>query len=132
MILKKIVFVFRRKSFLQNDPIISSMVINANDFPVPNNNSINTESKTINIYEPIQGDRFNFPHQNRRIFGQMSIQFSLTDAFSDIQPQNCKKTNKYGIEKMHKGECYAKVGAYSNADENQNGSNALFIDPDFN
>ena len=69
---KKIMFVFRKKSFINNDPIIASSMIDSKNLPLPCNKN-NTEIKTIYLYEPLRNG-----NKNRRILGEMQVQFTLT------------------------------------------------------
>lgn len=136
---RKIIFVFRKKSFLQGDPIIASTSIHADQFPTPNNmnninninNMNNTEMKKVNIFEPIQNNnnininKLGTMKENRRIYGEMRIQLSTSETF----PTSSFKTN-FGIEKIHKGEGYSKVTMLS-SHENQNQNNSIFYNCDF-
>lgn len=114
---RKILFVFRKKNIFQNDPIIASTIINASEFPYPDD-SKNTEVKTIKIYEPIQ--KMSYDRQNRQVVGQMEIKFTITDpeyAFGD----NVK------IQKIHNGQGYSKVKVITrNENENQGENYSIF------
>ncbi|KAK8889100.1 hypothetical protein M9Y10_033844 [Tritrichomonas musculus] len=120
---RKIIFVFRKKSFIQNDPIIASTIVHANLFPNLQDDKLNTEMKAINILEPLHGarDADNFNPQQRKVIGHMYIQMSLTNEFPD---QNYNTRYQYSQTKNKNS--YAKMDSYSNVDENQN--NILFID----
>lgn len=125
---EKIVFVFRKKSLLQSDPIIASTIVYAKDFPKSKNDEQNTEVKRINIFEPISKIPGNL-NENRQIYGQMQIQMSLHDPFPDATN---KKNYNYNIRKIHNGEGYSKVNSFGineNAYDNQN--NSIFIDSGF-
>lgn len=121
---KKIIFVFRKKSIIQNDPIIASTIIHRDEFPISRSDSQNTELKQIIIYEPIgyRANNANFI-ENRQILGQMQIQMSLQDSFVEISPA---KYN-YNISKIHKGEGYSMVNGLNN-NENADQDNSLFVD----
>lgn len=126
---KKIIFVFRRKSFLQNDPIIASTIVHSNEFPKSKNKT--TEIKRINLFEPL----VNMPgslnsNENRKIFGQMQIQMTLEETFYDNAH---KRSYNYNISKIHKGEGYSKINSLGNNENdylNQN-NNSLFVDEGF-
>lgn len=113
----KIVFVFRKKNIFQNDPIIASTTIKTSDLPSPKH-SKNTEMKTINILEPVKNG-----HQNRKVYGQMEIQFSLTNPFPILS--NKHKTR---ISKINKEQKYSKVNQTSNINENSNQNISIFVD----
>ncbi|KAK8872197.1 hypothetical protein M9Y10_007961 [Tritrichomonas musculus] len=112
---ERIIFVFRRKSFLHSDPIIASTIVYAKDFPSPNN-SKNMEIKTMYIYEPVKSG-----NKNRKIFGEMQVQFSVAEA----SPTETTAIN-FGITRFHKAEGYAKV----DINENQLYNNSIFGDFD--
>lgn len=90
---EKIIFVFRKKSFLNNDPIIASTTIKAKE--LPKNLSEPASIKVFNIYEPKHNcpsksrvnksksciDEEKKEEGNRRIIGRMQAQLSLTDPF---------------------------------------------------
>lgn len=127
---EKIIVVFRKKSFLLNDPIIASTIIRREDFPSTafkeddqETSSIRTEVKVMNIFEPIQKNRtsekankrglheFNpsVPNRkNRLIIGQMQLQMSLSNPYSlqDIHHIShhvkCKK-NSHSHREFKKG-----------------------------
>ncbi|KAK8865520.1 hypothetical protein M9Y10_011076 [Tritrichomonas musculus] len=98
---QKIVFVFRKKEAKQ-DPIVASTTININQLPAKNK-ATNLEMKTIKIYEPVQNG-----NKNRKVYGEMQVQFSLTTAFSSIKANRC-------IEKVY------------NEDENHNLYNLVYM-----
>lgn len=121
---KKIIFVFRKKSIIQNDPIIASTIIHRDEMPISCFDSKNTELKQISIYEPISGKNNNANFlENRQVLGQMQIQMSLQEAFVEISPA---KYN-YNISKIHKGEGYSMVNCLNN-NENADQDNSLFAD----
>lgn len=119
---RKIIFVFRKKSFIQNDPIVASTIIHSDLFPKIGSDKTNTEMKIINIYEPLHSlkdaNKQDMKDQ-RKVYGQMYVQFSLTDEFPDqnyntkYQTSNSKTTKSFNQNK------YAKMDEYNN-DENQN------------
>lgn len=115
---KKILFVFRKKNFIKNDPIIASTIVHADELPSPDNKR-NSDVKTIKIYEPIGGQHKNFVDvHNRRVFGQMEIKFTITDPEFSFR-------NMESIERIHKGYGYSKVKVGSNNyNENQNNTNS--------
>lgn len=128
---KKIVFVFRRKNFLRNDPIIASTIITDDEIPKSIGDTNNTELKTIFIFEPLSKIRKenrefgkcytskNNINSNRRIVGQMNIQFQLTDPFPEQEYHNKSKKNghnfkKTGYEKMKNNENIEANAQYNN------------------
>lgn len=127
---KKIIVVFRKKSIIQNDPIIASTIIHSNEFPKSKDDSQNSDVKRIDIYEPISnGPGTLNPGQERKIYGQMQIQMSLDNPFQDTP---FTKQVNYNIGKIHNGEGYAKVNAMNlNENAQQNYNNSLFVDDDF-
>lgn len=102
---KAILFLFEKKAFFSNDPIIASNVIEKKDLLKIGDDKQNTEIKTYNILEPIQNISENSPNTNRRIFGKMIFKVYLTDPI--IVKSN--KINKYNIKKLHKGNGYSQV-----------------------
>lgn len=122
---RKIVFVFRKKSFIQNDPIVASTIIHSDLFPKEGDYKTNTEMKIINIYEPLHGMRE--PHgpskNERKVFGRMYIQFSLTNEFPDQNYNTKYQTSK--STRSHNQNKYAQMDSYLN-DENQNA--IMFVD----
>lgn len=129
---KKIIFVFRKKSFIQSDPIIASTVIHANEFPKSLNDQANTEIKTINIYESmaqINNFGYKYPYDSRRVFGQMQVQLVLTEAFPT------KAFTSGGRGKVQNGSKYGNVNsnkynskANDNNDENLYQNDIIFVD----
>lgn len=81
---KKVIFVFRKKSFIQNDPIIASTIIHDDQFPKILNDTSDTEMKTIDIYESLQKMKnhgIKSPNESRKVLGQMKVQLTLTEAY---------------------------------------------------
>lgn len=79
---KRIIFVFRKKSLFGSNHIVASTVLPINDLPQSENDKKNTEMKNIKIYEPFQHMNNNvYAIQNRKIFGEMEIQFIPTKVF---------------------------------------------------
>ncbi|KAK8834768.1 hypothetical protein M9Y10_030511 [Tritrichomonas musculus] len=131
---ERIIFVFRKVGFF-DDPIIASTIIHCNELPTRNRK--NEEMKTIQIYEPIQNDNNNNNNNNnhknnkdRRIFGEMEIQFSLTTAFPTFKSKDKLNNNKNNNNKQMKTfQGYQKNNSYSKMNyENQNGYNSIFND----
>ena len=111
---QKIVFVFRKVGFLE-DPIIASTIIYDKDFPTRDTNI--TDMKNMNIYEPVKNG-----HKNRKVYGEMEVQFSLTSAF----PTFNKKENK---QNNFKFQAHLKTNGYSKINNlNENYSNSIFND----
>ncbi|KAK8854198.1 hypothetical protein M9Y10_016757 [Tritrichomonas musculus] len=118
---KKIIFVFRRKSFIYNDPIIASTIVHVNDLPRSATDTNNTEMKQINIYEPVQKTGHSaYAIQNRKIFGQMEIQFMPENAF----PSSSFKKNSHsnGLEMVtltSTNKTFKDYGHVSNENQNE-------------
>lgn len=113
---KRIVFVFRRKKILKNNPIIASTIIQSAEFPKSTNDLSCKEIKTFSIFEPLSKIKKENPQSmnsffsqrnpngNRKIVGQMNVQFKLTNPFPDqnINDKNKKNSKKSkGYEKMN-------------------------------
>lgn len=117
---QKIIMVFRKKSFIYNDPIIASTIIHQCDFPkLPpglhsfNCDPISTEIETLDIYYPLQkqiremrehgNNEGKFPAQstdksakiNRKILGSMQVQMSFTTPYPDLEIANEKFKKKH-------------------------------------
>lgn len=116
---KKIIVVFRKKTLFSKNAIIASTIIHSGDFPkFPQNydivdlHSTKTDIKILNIYEPYQQPRKTkhekhsefFDEQlqyaeapddrkNRKIIGEMQVQFSLTNPFTKVKAAESKKGN---------------------------------------
>ena len=98
----RIIFVIRRKNFIQNDPIISSTIINANQFPKFNKESAKTEIKFINLYEYIRNQQnINKDDVDRRIIGLMKINFSVTEKFLKMTNQDFGNTQELMFSKLN-------------------------------
>ena len=107
---RKLLFVFRKKSFIHNDPIIASTIVHANQLPSINSLTCNTEVQTFKIYEPRQNHQKDFESlQNRQIYGQMSVQFGISHPLLGYQ----------------NGQICPKIKSFN---ENQNQNNSIFID----
>lgn len=79
---QRIIFVFRKVTFFGSNHIIASTVIPMSDLPQSENDENNTEMKTLKIYEPYQHMNNNvYAIKNRRVFGEMEIQFTPTEKF---------------------------------------------------
>lgn len=117
---KKIVFVIRRKSFLQNDPIIASTIIYANQLPSPDN-SKNSDVQLIKLFEPLQTQKYCCNANNRKILGQMEIQFTI------VEPEHAFNSDIV-IEKIHKGQGYSQVKVSQVANENDHQNYSIFND----
>ena len=114
---KKIIFVFRKKSFINSDPIIASTIIQSAEFPKSIDDPSSNEIKTFTIFEPLckirkespgsMNSAFSCrnPNGNRTIVGEMNVQFKLTNAFPD-QDLNTKNNNKM---KVRKSKGYEKL-----------------------
>lgn len=120
---EKIIFVFRKKSFLQNDPIIASTIIHANEFPKSKEDSNSLAMRQINLYEPlakIHERKDQMKGANRKILGQMEIQLSYDDLFPTL---SCNDKSQTGHAKNAKG--YSKI---NNENQFHNDNGILFID----
>lgn len=86
----KIVIVFRKKTFLKDNPIIASTTINLKEFPefpkeMINEGTIKSSIKTVNVYYPLQkqmkeekqkGEQNE--HFQRKILGEIRIQMAFS------------------------------------------------------
>lgn len=101
---EKIVIVFRKKNFSENNPIFASTVLQKSDFP----KSMISEIKTIKIYEPKQQVPNSKPRKSgeRKILGQMEMALSLTEVkVCNINALKCntsKKRNSKGFLKINR------------------------------
>ena len=135
---KKIIFVFRKKSFINNDPIIASTIVQIKDLPQSDTDTNNTEVKTIDIYEPIQHMQHSaFAVQNRPVYGQMRIQFTPTTAFPPSAFKHGQKKRNTGNAEMvtltNPNKSYGSYGYVSNENQNKQqryDNQGLFVDPD--
>lgn len=122
---QKIIFVFRRKNFIQADPIIASTVVKSDQYPKNKDDTSNTDVKTISIFEPLskirkenkgKGFEKNI-NNNRKVVGQMSIQFEVTDPFPEAEFHNKGKSKvKKGHGSVNNG--YAKLDNDENIEDN--------------
>ncbi|KAK8871629.1 hypothetical protein M9Y10_007364 [Tritrichomonas musculus] len=118
-ITKKIIIVFRKKSNLKHDPIIASTIIHSDHFPKSKFDSINSELKRINIYEPICNDKNKGKNkENRKILGYMIIQSTIEDAFLE----NEVSTKSNDVNKLRKEDSFS-----FSQDENTNYNNLLAL-----
>lgn len=124
---EKIIFVFRKKSFIQNDPIIASTIIHANEFPKSKDDPSNSQIRQIYIYEPLSKIHCEKDHSkgsNRKIVGEMEIQLSAEDLYPTLSYNNKVQTGK-----RQNSKSYGKMSSNDN-DENKlhNDNGILFID----
>ncbi|KAK8897318.1 hypothetical protein M9Y10_015260 [Tritrichomonas musculus] len=108
---KRIIMVFRKKTFLSEDPIIASTIIYSLDFPkIPGDidrfesEPISTDVKTLNIYYPLQkqireqGGNINNVQDKkitRKVLGQMQVQLTFTTPYTSVsQKKTIKNNNK--------------------------------------
>lgn len=127
---KKIIIVFRKKSFILNDPIIASTILHSDQFPNFQDKSKNTEIKLIDIYDPLQHshqEKSIYSNNQRRNLGRMEIQLSLEEAFPVNNNQNSQQRNPIRNSKR-KGN--SKTSADANQNENiyQNQNDMFFVD----
>ena len=141
---KTVVMVFRKKTFLQENPIIASTTIHFKDFKeIPceqiTNGIINTEVKTINIYYPLQQQKRE-EHKDkieRKILGQMQIQLTFTTPYLNQKQQKTNKTNKTNkinkINKINKSNKINKINKIQShkIQEKKNGYEKLSEENDF-
>lgn len=80
---EKILIVFRKKKFSDNDPILGSIVIPKGEFPTNFDDIANTELKLIDLLEPLQ--HLTDKCVNRKIIGRFYIQFSLSYVIYNIR-----------------------------------------------
>ena len=83
----RIIVVFRRKSFFKGDPIIGSLVIDADSLPEQTVNSMPLR-KRYQIYEAISGKDSNSPtnFNERRIVGEMDVSIKYLDPARENDP----------------------------------------------
>lgn len=97
---KKILFIFRRKSLLQADPIIASTIIRREQFPSMKSSK---ESKTITLFEKIskkkkenvEDEIDSNLNKNKKSVGQMNVQLELADPFPE-QELNTRSAKRKG------------------------------------
>ena len=126
---KKIVMVFRKKtSFLTENPIIASTVIQLKDFkemPTEQITSgmVSTEIKSFNVYYPLQKQMREEHKKNveRIVVGTMKIQLSFTSPFKNVKQDNMsgKNNNRSNSKekKSPKRRSGSKVCEYAEFDE---------------
>ena len=97
---KKIIIVFRKKTFFSDNPIIASSIIHLIDLvDIPNQRMTNgmmmSDVKYYNIYYPLKNQRMEENKDNiqRKVLGQMEIQLSLLPSYL-IQEKNHQTKNK--------------------------------------
>ena len=104
---KTVVMVFRKKTFLQENPIIASAKLSLNNFKnVPKeqitNGVITSDIQTLNIYYPLQ-KQMNEEHSKnikRKVLGEMQVQLSFTVPYIEIEKSKKKKlSNENKISK---------------------------------
>ena len=112
----KVVFIFRKKNYLQGDPIIATASISSNEFPKLQNDTRNDQIKSINIYEHIKiSPKVNgISSIKPKTVGEMKVQLSLCEAF---QAQVYQEKNK--VIRTHNGAGYFRMNVLNNK-ENQN------------
>lgn len=113
----RIILVIRRKSFIYNDPIISSTSIYSKDFPNYNSNITCTDPLFINLYEKVlnQPDK---KTEDRRIIGFMKLHYSITDEIKDQNVHQNKSTQELIFSKLK----FFK----NNENQNQNKQDMIF------
>lgn len=91
---EEIIVVFRRKDFIENDPIVASTIIHNTEFPkIPQNiNDLSSDKKitpikTVKILEPNHKQKKN-PNKERKVIGKMKVQLSLTVPFLENEESN--------------------------------------------
>ena len=108
----RIIMVFRKKSFINSDPIIASTIIYLKDFiqlPIENitSGTKSTDVKILYIFYPLQkqmseeatekGQSFLSESEKkamkRKILGQMEVQLSLTTPYANLNKNKSKKNN---------------------------------------
>ena len=115
---EEVIIVFRRKDFLENDPILASTIIHRSDFPlIPQNiNDLSSDKKitpirTIKILEP------NHKHnqeqnKQRKTIGKMKAQLSLTVPFPE-ESDNKKTNNIFQLIKNDEELIEPKYNSYT-------------------
>lgn len=114
---KAILFLFEKKSIFKKNIIIGSNVIEKNNYPNTQEDKKNMEEKTFEIYEPVQNISKDASINDRRVFGKMIVQFSLTEPI-------IVKTIKLNYNKMRSH----KPNGYYKFNENKQNSYNLFDD----
>lgn len=111
---EKILIVFRKKSFLQQDPIIASTNIISSQLPQVQDAS-NGKLQIINIYEPFKRtSNTNVDNNSRRIIGKFDIQFTV----EQIKP-HYSNIIRHRENKFRNGESYTKISSnYDNENVN--------------
>lgn len=117
---KMILFVIRKKSFILNDPVISCTTIHSSNFPkIPSNfdktsDTISTDIKTFNLYEPIIREHNENEDENkqssieiknnqvRKVKGQMQVQFTFSSPYAESELDTNDKKTQIGKHKNNK------------------------------
>lgn len=124
---KRIVMVFRKKNFLNEDPIIASTIIYTSSLPKIKrelSHPINTQVKNYNIYYPIskqmreqQVNGFEETKKEdikRKVLGQMQVQFTFNSPYKNIKVDNNKK-DKSKIIKHKKDDMKKDYAKFNNS-----------------
>ena len=121
---KMILIVFRKKSFMFNDPIIACTTIHSNQLiKIPQNFDTSAETicsdvKILNIYEPIlrqnaEGTNNNIKQRDRKVNGQIQVQFSITAPYIESSLKKNKKSKssngKVETKLMRSNECESSI-----------------------
>lgn len=94
---KKIIFVFRRKWFSHDDPIIASAIIHSDEFP-KQGDAKNTEIKRFKLLEPLsRAKKYGYPNNfsKRMVFGEMRIQMTPVEALPVPLFESYKKSDNH-------------------------------------
>lgn len=103
---QKILMTFRKKCYVDGDPIISSSLINTSNLPkIPDNfdqisNIVCSEVKTFNLYQPVRkqtSDELGNSHSDSKVAkmnGSMQVQFTLTSPFALSEKEKSHKNSK--------------------------------------
>lgn len=112
---QRIIFVFRKKNMIGKNHIIASTVVQMSDIPQSINDMNNREMKNIKIYEPFQHlENDLYAIQNRKIYGEMSVQFTPTNVY----PIPTIKDNYNNFKKKYSNK-YSVINTSSMNNENK-------------
>lgn len=125
----KVIFVFRKKSFFEADPIVASTVLHSQDFPklILRTNEIDSAPiQNINIYEPVQRkETQGFNSFHRRILGQLQLQLLLSER------REIREVDFYRDPGVPSSTAYQnqKLKYYNQPNENSFNLGNGFVDP---
>lgn len=119
---KKILIVFRKKTFFFDSPVIASTIVHLVEFDdIPNqqmtNAMVTTEIRSFNIYYPLKLQREEEKTENiqRKVLGVMNIQLTflspyiIQDHLNNNKMHQINKVNKGQKKKYNKNNRYDKL-----------------------